>query len=78
MRITKDLKNYNVENGNFLLEKRANKAQMKAIEAAGVTLYENFYTEEALTNESTMRIFKKPTESEYGLPDERRIADTGR
>ena len=28
---------YNVENGNFLLEKRANKAQIKAIEAAGVT-----------------------------------------
>ena len=53
---------YNVENGNFLLEKRANKAQMKAIEAAGVTLYENFYTEEALTNESTMRIFKNRQE----------------
>lgn len=49
---------YNVENGNFLLEKRANKAQIKAIEAAGVTLYENFYTEEALTNEST-RVFSK-------------------
>ena len=35
---------------------------MKAIEAAGVTLYENFYTEEALTNESTMRIFKNRQE----------------
>ena len=53
---------YNVENGDFLLEKRANKAQMKAIEAAGETLYENFYTEEALTNESTMRIFKSRQE----------------
>ena len=53
---------YNVENGDFLLEKQANKAQMKAIEAAGVTLYENFYTEEALTNESTMRIFKSRQE----------------
>lgn len=53
---------YNVENGNFLLEKRANKAQIRAIEAAGVTLYENFYTEEALTNESTMRIFKNRQE----------------
>ena len=53
---------YNVENGNFLLEKRANKAQIKAIEAAGVTLYENFYTEEALTNESTLRIFKNRQE----------------
>ena len=49
---------YNVENGNFLLEKQANKAQIKNIEDAGVTLYENFYNEEALTNESTMRIFK--------------------
>ena len=49
---------YNVENGNFLLEKQANKAQIKNIEDAGVTLYENFYTEEVLTNESTMRIFK--------------------
>lgn len=53
---------YNVENGNFLLEKRANKAQIKAIEAAGVTLYENFYTEEALTNESTMRYFQNRQE----------------
>ena len=35
---------YSVENGNFLLEKRANKAQMKAIEAAGGTLYEKFYS----------------------------------
>lgn len=53
---------YNVENGNFLLEKQANKAQIKGIEASGVTLFENFYKEEKLKNESTLRIFKNRTQ----------------
>ena len=49
---------YNMEDGNFVLEKKANKYLREAIESQGVTLYENYYVEEALTNGSTMRIFK--------------------
>lgn len=49
---------YNIEDGNFRLSIRMNKAQKKAIEASGVTLYENFYVEEELTNGSTLRIFQ--------------------
>lgn len=53
---------YNIEDGNFRLDSRANKAQLKSIQAAGVTLYENFYVEEPLTNGSTMRIFSNRTQ----------------
>lgn len=49
---------YNIEDGNFRLSKQMNKAQKKTIEASGVTIYENFYVEEALTNGSTLRIFQ--------------------
>ncbi len=48
---------YNIEDGNFRLADSANKAQKKAIQELGVTLYDNFYVEEALTNDSTLRIF---------------------
>lgn len=49
---------YNIEDGNFLLAEKANKAQIKTIESSGVTLYDNFYIEENLTNGSTLRIFQ--------------------
>lgn len=49
---------YNIEDGNFRLGAKANRAQIKAIEAFGVSLYDNFYLEENLTNESTLRIFQ--------------------
>lgn len=49
---------YNIEDGNFRLTEKANKAQKKTIQSFGVTLYENFYAEEKLTNDSTLRIFK--------------------
>lgn len=53
---------YNIEDGNFRLSKQANRAQKKAIQACGITLYDNFYLEEALTNGSTLRIFKNRRE----------------
>ncbi len=53
---------YNVENGNFRAASQMNKAQIKAVESQGVTLYENYYIEKALTNESTLRIFKNRQE----------------
>lgn len=48
---------YNIEDGNFRLSQKASRAQVKAIESWGVSLYENFYLERDLTNGSTMRIF---------------------
>lgn len=49
---------YNIEDGNFRLSKKMNKAQKKTIEASGVTVYENFYVEETLTNGSILRVFQ--------------------
>jgi len=57
---------YNMEDGNFVLEKNANKYLREEIESQGVTLYENYYVEEPLTNGSTMRIFKE--RKEVNLP----------
>lgn len=48
---------YNIENGNFRVKTKLNKAQRKIIEEAGVGLYDNFYTEEALDNGTTLRVF---------------------
>lgn len=50
---------YNIENGNFRTAEKVYRSQWKDIEAAGVTLYENYYIEEDLDNGSTMRFFKK-------------------
>ena len=50
---------YKIEDGNFRV---ITKAQQENIEKNGVTLYENFYLEEALDNGSTMRIFKNREE----------------
>ncbi len=48
---------YKIEDGNFRLGKKANKAQLKAIQELGVTVYDLFYAEEPLTNGSTLRIY---------------------
>lgn len=55
-------KKYKIEDGNFRVKKKITKAQQGNIEKNGVTLYENFYLEEALDNGSTMRIFKNREE----------------
>ena len=55
-------RDYNIEDGKFTLAAKANKAQIKAIEDAGVKIYDNFYVERPLTNSSTIRIFQKRTE----------------
>ena len=49
---------YNIEIGNFRNAEKVYRSQWKDIEAAGVTLYENYYIEEDLDNGSTMRFFK--------------------
>ena len=53
---------YNIENGHFRTEKKMNNVQIQDIEDLGIKLYENYYVEEALTNGSTMRIFKNRDE----------------
>ena len=53
---------YNIEDGNFTVKEKVNRAQQKEIAKSDVTLYENFYAEPVLTNGSTMRIFKNREE----------------
>lgn len=53
---------YVIEDGNFRLTNKVNRAQRKAIQEFGITLYDNYYAEEALTNESTLRIFQNREE----------------
>ena len=49
---------YNVEDGNFRLQRKMNKAQWKSVEGLGLYLYELFYREFALDNGSTLRVFQ--------------------
>lgn len=49
---------YNIENGNFETVFEADESQRKEIEKLGIKLYENYYVEESVSNDSTMRIFK--------------------
>lgn len=53
---------YQIEDGNFCTTGPIYQDQKEEIEQNGVTLYENFYLEEALDNKTTMRIFKERTQ----------------
>lgn len=53
---------YNIEDGHFTLNNPLNRAQKKSIEALDVTLCDISYYEEALDNDSTMRIFQNRTQ----------------
>lgn len=53
---------YNIEDGNFRAKKKVGQAQKEEIEKSGVTLYENFYIEQKLSNGTTMRFFKERKE----------------
>ena len=53
---------YNVEDGNFSTGEKIYRGQKEAIEELGVKIHENYYIEDALTNDSTMRFFKNRTE----------------
>lgn len=48
---------YNIEDGHFQTKNKMNKAQIKAVQESGITLYENWYVERDLTNDSTMRLY---------------------
>ena len=49
---------YNTENGHFRTSEKMNDAQIQSIEENGIRIYDNFYLEQDLTNNSTMRIFE--------------------
>ena len=49
---------YNTENGHFRTSEKMNDAQIQSIEEKGIRIYDNFYLEQDLTNDSTMRIFE--------------------
>ena len=49
---------YNTENGHFRTSEKMNDAQIQSVEGNGIRIYNNFYLEQDLTNDSTMRIFE--------------------
>ena len=53
---------YNIEDGNFRTADRIYRSQREDIEKLGITLYENYYIEATLDNESTMRFIKNREE----------------
>lgn len=56
---------YNIEDGNFELMEEADDTLLTELEKEGVTIYENYYLEEAVVNgksDSTLRIFKPRNE----------------
>ena len=59
---------YNIEDGHFRVEKQLNRAQLKAITGAGVTLYDLHYRETAMENGSTLRIYPLHP-GQHCLPD---------
>ncbi len=48
---------YNIENGHFITERKMNKAQKKAVEENGITLYEQFYVEQEADFGAKVRIY---------------------
>ena len=61
----KSFEKYNIEDGNFELMEEADDTLLTELEKEGVTIYENYYLEEAVENgksDSTLRIFKPRNE----------------
>lgn len=48
---------YNIEDGNFTTESELKARQIKAIEAAGVSVFPLFFTDRPMTNGTTVRLF---------------------
>lgn len=53
---------YNIEDGYFDLSEELTNNQKKRIEENEVTVYKNYFVEETLTNDSTLRIFQNREE----------------
>ena len=56
------LTKYNIEDGNFQTKKKMNKAQERLVQEFGITVYDNFYTERSLSNDTTLRVFENRSE----------------
>ena len=52
-------KKYNIEDGNFTVQKKLNKSQIKDIEALDVQLYPLYNIDQPFDNGSDIRVFKK-------------------
>ena len=53
---------YNIENGNFTVNKKLNPAEKKNIEELGIRIYEQFYVTRETADAKQLRIFKDRTE----------------
>lgn len=53
---------YNIEDGNFQTKKKMNRAQERSVQEFGITVYDNFYTERSLSNDTTLRVFENRSE----------------
>ncbi|NCC42400.1 MAG: ABC transporter permease, partial [Clostridia bacterium] len=64
MRITYDesFEKYNIEDGYFDISKEMTPEEKEVIEKNGIKIYENYFIEESLANESTLRIFSERQE----------------
>ena len=49
---------YNIEDGDFQTKKKMNKAQERSVQEFGITVYDNFYAERSLSNDTTLRVFE--------------------
>ncbi|MDO4169772.1 MAG: FtsX-like permease family protein [Lachnospiraceae bacterium] len=48
---------YNIEDGHFITTNKLSNYEQDSIEKSDITLYDNFYVEKELTNDSILRIF---------------------
>lgn len=53
---------YNIEDGHFETRNALNRAQRKAVNDLGITVYDLYYTEKALDNDTTLRLYAERTE----------------
>ena len=53
---------YNIEDGNFQTKKKMNKAQERSVQEFEITVYNNFYTERSLSNDTALRVFENRSE----------------
>ena len=66
---------YKIEHGNFRTAKFLNKAQKKAVESFGITLYDMFYTDRNMDNGTVLRIYRNRNEIDLVCLMEGRLAE---
>lgn len=65
---------YNVEDGNFALQTKADSALKQQLEALDITIYDLIYTDRILSNDSTLRIFQNREQVNLACVMEGRLA----